>query len=252
MIAPLRVLLAVVLAGAALAWTPVAASADGSGKGSRQGVGQPARASETVTEIFTGTRAGTPIEDGSRTRYTIEVEQVFGESTITTERVQVFTTQAFAQCGQPDAAEGPNAGPSDEPTDGPTTAPTPPLDGATDAPPAAETRYVFRVSRVDDELVASECQSIRVATDATIKDLENTHGPGREPGTSTPPVDEFADVGYTCPETREVVTDVNDKASCAALQDSQPFNRAAAPGLALILIGLLGLVVVRRVGRPKP
>lgn len=90
------------------------------------------------------------------------------------------------------------------------------------------TQYMFFAVSAGEPWVA-ESGGGTVAADAEVVDkVERLLGEGRDP---VPPAPESAE--FTPVQTGEPTT----------------LSRAAAPGLALILIGLLGLVVVRGLGR---
>ncbi len=158
-----------------------------------------------------------------RYTYTVQVDQVFGDSDISSVRVRVQTSTTFGECDSRPESKG-------------------------------SALYLWKLTRQGDLLVASRCRDVSRGTDAAIAAATSTYGEPRSPIESAPgpaPV-EFPDVSYTCPDTSEAISDVvGAETFCEEVASPQSFDRAAAPGLALVLLGILGWVVVLRLGRTR-
>jgi len=96
---------------------------------------------------------------------------------------------------------------------------------------AADSRYLFFVRRHGDNLLANSCGGTGPATTAKTQKLVALRGQGQTP---TPPAPE-----------EPVFTPVDGA-------DPLPLARLAAPGAALLLLGLLGLAVFGVLGRSRP
>jgi hypothetical protein len=93
----------------------------------------------------------------------------------------------------------------------------------------AEQRYVFFVGEDGASLTTDRCSGTARAADALVRKVERTLGSGTDLGRPQPPA-----------EAEEAVfTKVADA-------EPESLTRLVAPGVALVLVGLLGLLVVRR------
>ena len=94
----------------------------------------------------------------------------------------------------------------------------------------ADKRYVFFVTEQGTDLRADQCGGTAASSGKLVRQVEQVVGDGSPLGRSNQP-DEPVTVEFT------------------KVSDAEPdsLTRVAAPGAALVLVGLLGLLVVRRV-----
>ncbi|MGA8256141.1 MAG: hypothetical protein WB767_06150 [Nocardioides sp.] len=176
-------------------------------------------------DVFAGRVQRVQTIEGPKNRpdrpvYTVLVMEVYGESEIDTGRVTVHTSAAIDKC---------------------TNLPTRPGDQP----------YFFTLDRQGVRLVATQCSDVRPATESARQRIIATYGEPR-PAVMPDPEPVLPEVTYTCPESEATLSDVERASTdCEELSAPSDLDRAAAPGLALILIGLLGLLVVRRVSRTR-
>lgn len=98
------------------------------------------------------------------------------------------------------------------------------------------TTYAFLVTKQGVSLVAADCNDVRVVTPQLLQELQARFGPARSPlEESQPKPDPYPAVQYRSADVGEPAT----------------FDRSAAPGVALVIVGILGLFVVRRMARPR-
>lgn len=158
-----------------------------------------------------------------RYTYTVQVQEVYGESDISSTRVRVLTTSAFGAC-------------------------------ETRPESRSAATYLWQLTRRATQLVADGCRDVLRATDTRIAAAIEVYGAARSPIDVEPeePRVEFPEVGYTCPGTTEALSEVTGaESTCSEVAEPRSFDRAAAPGLALILVGALGWIVVWRLNRPR-
>ncbi|MGA8845309.1 MAG: hypothetical protein WB471_01695 [Nocardioides sp.] len=164
-----------------------------------------------------------PVGRPVRYTYTVQVEQVFGKSEISSVRVRVQTSSTFGECETRPESKG-------------------------------AALYLWKLTRQGDGLLAIRCRDVSRGTDTAIAAARSIYGAPRSPIESTPsePAVEFADVGYSCPDSSQALLEVaSAEQLCDEVASPLSFDRAAAPGLALVLVGILGWVVVLRVGRTR-
>lgn len=189
-------------------------------------------------------------------RYVVQVSQVFGPTQITTQRVTVRTRVNLETCGarrgqngagqsgaqQEQAGQPTTTAPAAPSTPPPTT--TPPASGVDKRP------RVFDAMVVADEYVVAGCSAALIATEATVTAVEDKLGGGRPPGAAETPGTPLEEIGLLCPDTDDAIRP-EDEGSCDASDTGTSFSRNAAPGLAIVIVGGLGLLVARRLGRPR-
>jgi hypothetical protein len=96
----------------------------------------------------------------------------------------------------------------------------------------AQRRYVFLAKASGSDLVLEACGGTAAARPALVRQVEQVLGKGRAPSPVAPP----------SPPATATFTPVSASRPAGV-------TRLAAPGAALVLAGLLGLVVVRRLAR---
>lgn len=156
----------------------------------------------------------------ARYTYTVQVQEVYGDSTIDSVRVRVQTTTGFGECATRPESKG-------------------------------SALYLWQLSRQGTRLVANGCRNVLRATGPRLTEVLATYGEPRSPIETTPSVPkvEFPEVSYTCPASDEVLADVKiAEKTCAETATPQAFDRAAAPGLALVIVGVLAWVLALRLG----
>lgn len=208
--------------------------------------------------VLTGRFARAPqVEvEGTATvrRYQVTVDQVFGPNPITTRRITVRSRFALEAC-RPASGTAPSSSQT-TPGDGdtglqeqaPGAAGEPSTPSAPITPSIDKRLRAFVATRSGSDYVVVSCGGVTLADADTLTALTERYGEGRDPGSTEEPSAPLEDVGFLCPDTDDAV-DVDQPASCEALADGQPFDRAAAPGLALVIVGALGLLLARRLGR---
>ena len=106
-----------------------------------------------------------------------------------------------------------------------------PRDGCTLGALVTDRRYMFFVSESGGEFMTDRCSGTNVANDEMVQRVERLLGDGQDL-TAPPPAE---------PEQAEF-TKVADA-------DPETLGRLAAPGAALVIVGLLGLLLVGRLSR---
>lgn len=226
--------------------------------------------------VFTGRFVREPRSavDGATVvwRYEVAVDTVFGEVDVQRRRATVQAPVRLDLCpsdggrtpsgsatGGAGGQEQGGAGQEQAQPGGTPAAPTTtPGTSPSSAPPTEPSQddfkalRAFRTTSSGDRYLVAGCAEVRPATALLLQQLAATPGNARPPGSDEPaPEPDREEVGYLCPGTRDAL-DVDDTSTCAALEDDQSFDRAAAPGLALVIVGILGLLLARRMGRPRP
>lgn len=253
------------LPGSAVA-TTTAPSTSGPSTGPGTGAGAGAGASAVQDgdrAVFTGRFVRRSADDP--TAYQVQVDYYFGSTPITTRRVTVRSTIAIEDCGTEQPSEGPTRGsggdnggngpggvitPSAEPGDVQTLEPTagPTLGIPRDALALDTAPRLFRTVVDGDDYRVTSCRQVTLLDDDVLLDLSEQYGEGTAPAAPEQPTSPGTTVGYRCSDS---TTEVEGPEACSALVESPAFDRAAAPGLALVIVGLLGLLVVRRIGRRR-
>jgi hypothetical protein len=188
---------------------------------------------------------------------------------VATQRVKVRSRADLLACPADGGGVGGSStgepSPSDDDTATPpggTITPDAPTTTRTPASPTSEPTQETvsdRAPRVftalyDAELgvyVVSGCSQVQVASDSVVRELEEQYGAGRPTGVPQQPAEPaFDDVTYRCEDSDAAVRDV-DSPECDAAAARTPFGRPAAPGLALVIVGVLGLLLARRLGRTR-
>ncbi|MCW2813599.1 MAG: hypothetical protein JWN84_1054 [Nocardioides sp.] len=237
----LRALAAALLGALLLVWPAAPAS--------QAEVAEVASRADGDRVVFTGTFVRNPQVqvDGASVvrRYQVAVDQVFGDVDVTTQRVTVRSRLALESCGV-----RPSGGAQQEQaTPGQPTEPATPAQTTAPSGPVDDQLRVFDTTLDGADHVITACTDVSVVDDAVLSSLNQQFGEGRPVGSAEEAPQELDEVAFLCPDTREAVGDLGDEGSCPALEDGPSFDRSAAPGAALVIVGVLGLLVVRRMGR---